>query len=129
MISHHIGKKKMRQLLSALVLSLVMGTSVYASTMNYNSQKPVSCMTTEKMKMLVGGQYGELPYMQGDGIAPAVDGQQFIKTQVIVAVNLDTKTFSIVEVINENLACIIASGNQFKFNKPPAETKTSISWE
>ena len=119
----------MRQLLSAFVLTLVMTTSVYASTMNYNSQKPVSCMTTENMKMLVGGQYGELPYMQGDGIAPAVDGQQFIQTQVLVAVNLDTKTFSIVEIINDNLACIVASGNEFKFNKPPETNKTKISWE
>ena len=119
----------MRQLLSALVLSLVMSTSVYASTMSYNSQKPVSCTTTEKMKELVGGQYLELPYMSGDGLAPAIDGQQFIKTQVIVAINLETKTFSVVEIINDNLACIIASGNNFRFNKMPQADKTKISWE
>ena len=121
----------MRQLLSALVLSLVMGTSAYAEheKNTYNSQKPVSCTTTEKMKDLVGGQYLELPYMQGDGIAPAVDGQQFIKTQIVVAVNLETKTFSVVEIINPQLACIIGGGSKFRFNEPPQETKTSISWE
>ena len=118
----------MRQPLSALILSLVMSTSAYASTLNFNSQKPVNCMTTEEMKNLVGGQYLEMPYMQGVGIAPSTDGQQFIKTTVVVALNLETKTFSIVEVINPNLACIIAGGNQFKFNTQPTE-KTNIVWE
>ena len=41
--------------------------------------------------------------LQGEGLAPATDGKQFIKTQVIVAVNLETKTFSIVEFINPEL--------------------------
>ena len=118
----------MRQLLSALVLSLVMGTSAYASTMNYNSQKPVACMTTDKMKSLIGEKYGEMPYMQGDGIAPATDGQQFIKTTVVVAINLETKSFSIVEIINPDLACIVASGSEFQFNQPPQQ-KTNASWE
>ena len=118
----------MKNLFSALVLSLVMGTSAYASTMNYNSQKPVACMTTDKMKSLIGEKYGEMPYMQGDGIAPATDGQQFIKTTIVVALNPETKTFSIVEVINPNLACIRAGGNQFQFNTQPTE-KTNIVWE
>ena len=118
----------MRNLFNVLVLSLVMGTSAYASTMNYNSQKPVSCMTTEEMKNLVGGKYGELPYMQGVGIAPATDGQQFIKTTVVVAVNLETQTFSIVEIINPDLACIVAGGNQFQFNETQTQ-RTSVVWE
>jgi len=118
----------MRQPLSALILSLVMSTSAYASTLNFNSQKPVNCMTTEEMKNLIGGKYLEMPYMQGVGIAPATDGQQFIKTTVVIALNIETKTFSIVEIINPDLACIIAGGNQFQFNKQPTE-KTNIVWE
>jgi len=118
----------MRQLLSALGLSLVMSTSVYASTVNFNSQKPVSCMTTEEMKNLVGGKYGELPYMQGVGIASATDGEQFIRTTVVVAVNLETQTFSIIEIINPDLACIIAGGNQFQFNEAQTQ-RTSVVWE
>ena len=120
----------MRKIFNALVLSLVLTTSAYAEheKNTYNSQKPVSCNTVEAVTALVGGQFGELPYMQADGVAPAVDGQQFIKTQIVVAVNLETKTFSIVEIINDNLACIVAGGNNFRFNKPPS-TKTSISLE
>ena len=77
----------MRQIFSALVLLLVLTTSAYAEheKQNYNSQKPVSCMNMEQMLDIVdGGQFGEKPYFQGEGIAPATDGKQFIKTQIIV---------------------------------------------
>ena len=126
----YIERIKMKNLFSALVLSLVMGTSAYAEheKNTYNSQKPVSCNTLETVTALVGGQFGELPYMQADGLAAATDGRQFIKTQVVVAVNLETNTFSVVEVINPQLACIIAGGNNFRFVKSPAK-ETSISWE
>jgi hypothetical protein len=94
----------------------------------YNSQKPVSCMTMENMLAIVDGQFGEKPWFTGDGLAAATDGQQFIKTQVVFAVNLETKTFSIIEIINPELVCIIGGGNNFNFNEPPTQ-KTSISWE
>ena len=120
----------MRKTFSALVLSLVLTTSAYAEheKNTYNSQKPVSCNTFENVTALVGGQFGEMPYMQGDGLAAAIDGQQFIKTQVVVAVNLETNTFTVVEVISPELACIIAGGNNFRFNKSPSQ-KTGVSWE
>ena len=120
----------MRKTFSALVLSLVLTTSAYAEheKNTYNSQKPVSCNTVENVTAIVGGQFGELPYMQGDGLAAAIDGQQFIKTQVVVAVNLETNTFTVVEVISPELACIIAGGNNFRFNKSPSQ-KTGVSWE
>mgnify|MGYP001295559578 FL=1 len=120
----------MKNLFSALVLSLVMGTSAYAEheKNTYNSQKPVSCNTFENVTALVGGQFGEMPYMQGDGIAAATDGKQFIKTQIVVAVNLETNTFTVVEVISPELACIIAGGNNFRFNKKPSQ-KTNILLE
>ena len=120
----------MKNLFSALVLSLVMGTSAYAEheKNTYNSQKPVSCNTFENVTALVGGQFGEMPYMQGDGIAAATDGKQFIKTQIVVAVNLETNTFTVVEVISPELTCIIAGGNNFRFNKKPSQ-KTNILLE
>ena len=39
----------------------------------------------------------------------------------ILSINLETKSFSIVELINDNLACIIGGGKNFRFNKPPAK--------
>ena len=122
----------MRNLFSTLVLSLVLTTSVYAehekSLQIYNSQKPVQCMTMDEMMKLVDGQFGEKPWFTADGLAASTDGQQFIKTQVVVAVNIETKTFSFIEIINPNLVCIIGSGNNFTFNEPPTK-QTSIVWE
>lgn len=122
----------MRKLFNTLVLSLVLTTSAYAehekSLQIYNSQKPVQCMTMDEMMKLVDGQFGEKPWFTADGLAASTDGQQFIKTQVVVAVNLETKTFSVIEIINPNLVCIIGSGNNFTFNEPPTK-KTSIVWE
>ena len=122
----------MRKLFSTLVLSLVLTTSAYAehekSLKIYNSQKPVQCMAMDEMMQLVDGQFGEKPWFTADGLAASTDGQQFIKTQVVVAVNLETKTFSVIEIINPNLVCIIGSGSNFTFNEPPTK-KTSIVWE
>ena len=120
----------MKKIFSALVLSLVLTTSAYAEheKQNYNSQKPVSCMNMEQMLAIVDGQFGEKPWFTADGISAATDGKQFIQTQIIVAVNLDTKTFSIVEVISPQIVCIIGSGNNFTFNEPPKQ-KTNIAWE
>jgi len=122
----------MRNLFNALVLSLVLTTSVYAehekSLKLYNSQKPVQCMIMDEMMKLVDGQFGEKPWFTADGLAASSDGQQFIKTTVVVAVNLETKTFSVIEIINPDLVCIIGSGNNFTFNEPPSK-QTSIVWE
>ena len=120
----------MKKIFSALVLSLVLTTSAYAEheKQNYNSQKPVSCMNMEQMLAIVDGKFGEKPWFRADGISAATDGKQFIKTQVIVAVNLETKTFSVVEVISPEIVCIIGGGNNFTFNEPPKQ-KTNITWE
>ncbi len=81
-----------------------------------------------RMMKLVDGQFGEKPWFTADGLAASSDGQQFIKTTVVVAVNLETKTFSVIEIINPDLVCIIGSGNNFTFNEPPSK-QTSIVWE
>ena len=120
----------MKKIFSAFVLSFVMITSANAEheKTTYNSQKPVSCASTDNVTKLLGGTFKEMPYMQGDGLAPALDGGKFIKTNIVIALNLETQTFSVVEIINEKLACIIAGGNNFRFNKPVGN-KTNISLE
>ena len=120
----------MKKIFSALVLSLVLTTSAYAEheKQNYNSQKPVSCMNMEQMLTIIDGKFGEKPWFTGDGISAATDGKQFIKTQMIVAVNIETKTFSVVEDITPEIVCIIGGGNNFTLTKPPSK-KTNITWE
>ena len=120
----------MKKIFSAILLSLVLTTSAFAEheKQNYNSQKPVSCMNMEQMLAIVDGKFGEKPWFRADGISAATDGKQFIKTQMIVAVNLETKTFSIVEFITPTLVCIVAGGNEFEFLAPETE-KTNIVLE
>jgi len=120
----------MKKLLSAIVLSLVLTTSGYAEheKNTYNSQKPVSCTTPDQMLKIVKDTFGEVPYFRGKGVAAAVDGKQFIETNIVIAINLETKTFSIVEFIAPNLVCIIGGGNEFEFLAPEAE-KTNIVLE
>ena len=56
-----------------------------------------------------------------EGTAPSLDGKTFIKTNVIISVNLETGTFSVVEMLNEYTLRVIAGGQKFKFNKPPEQ--------
>ena len=123
----------MKRTLSALILSLVLTTSAYAeheeNVPNYNSQKPINCMSSEQMLALVDKKFGEKPYMSGDGVAAATDGMQYIKTQIVIAVNIETKTFSVVEFIGGDLVCIVASGSNFRLNNIDGTEKTNIVWE
>ena len=129
----------MKKIFSTLALSLVLTTSVYADnddntttnpptmSWNYNSQKPISCTSPKNIRYILGDQLGELPYFQGDGIAAATDGKSFIRTNLIISVNLETRTFSVVEILNDGLACIIGGGDKFQFNVPKVGTdKTNI---
>ena len=78
----------MKKLLSAIVLSLVLTTSAYAEheKNTYNSQKPVSCTTPDQMLKIVKDTFGEVPYFRGKGVAAAVDGKQFIETNIVLKI-------------------------------------------
>ena len=123
----------MKRTFSAFILSLVLTTSAYAeheeNVPNYNSQKPINCMSSEQMLALVDKKFGEKPYMSADGVAAATDGMQYIKTQIVIAVNIETKTFSVVEFIGGDLVCIVASGSNFRLNNIDGTEKTNIVWE
>ena len=120
----------MKKVFSALILSFVLTTSAYAEheKNTYNSQKPVTCMTPQQMLAIVDKQFNEVPYIQGDGLAAATDGVQFINTQVIVSINPETRTFSVVELINPQLACVIAGGENVRIVVKPSE-KTKVTLE
>ena len=122
--------RQMKRIFSLLTLFFVLTTSAYAEheKFNYNSQKPITCTTPERVKDVLGNMLGELPYFQGEGTAPALDGKSFIKTKLIISVNLETGTFSVVEMLNEYTMCVIAGGEKFQFNSPPTN-KTNISLE
>ena len=119
----------MKKVFSALVLLFVLTTNAYAEhegneKQTYNSQKPVTCMTPSEMLTIVE-KFSEVPYLRGQGLAAAIDGRQWIKTQVVVAINPETKTFTVVEFINQNLACVIAGGEDIELITLP-ELKTTV---
>lgn len=120
----------MKKVLSTLGLMFALTTSAYAEheKNTYNSQKPVTCMTPQQMLAIVDKQFKEMPYIQGDGLAAATDGKQFINTQVIVSINPETRTFTVVEIINPQLACVIAGGENVRLVIKPSE-KTKVLWE
>ena len=121
----------MKKVFSTLGLLFVLTTSAYAEheKNTYNSQKPVTCMTPQQMLAIVDKQFNEVPYIQGDGLAEsATDGKQFINTQVIVSINPKTRTFTVVEIINPQLACVIAGGENVRIVLKPSE-KTKVLWE
>ena len=120
----------MKKVFSTLGLLFVLTTSAYAEheKNTYNSQKPVTCMTPQQMLAIVDKQFNEVPYIQGDGLAAATDGKQFINTQVIVSINPKTRTFTVVEIINPQLACVIAGGENVRIVLKPSE-KTKVLWE
>ena len=85
-------------------------------------------MAPQQVLAVVSGKFNEVPYMQGDGLAAATDGVQFINTQVIVSINPETKTFSVVELLSPELACVIAGGENIRVVVNPSE-KTKVSSE
>ena len=91
-------------------------------------KKLLSAIALDQMLKIVKDTFGEVPYFRGKGLAAAVDGQQFIETNVVIAINMETKTFSIIEFIAPNLVCIIGGGNNFEFLAPEAK-KTNIVLE
>ena len=100
---------------------------IYENTkLNFNSHKPVACSHPDTIIDIVDKTFLEKPYMQGKGIAAATDGKTFISTQLIIGINLETLTFSIVELINPNLACIIGAGTGFKFVQGEGSKKTNV---
>ena len=100
---------------------------IYEQTkLNFNSYKPVACSTPDKIIDIVDKTFLEKPYMEGKGIAAAADGKTFISTQVYIGINLETQTFSIVELINPNLACIIGAGTGFRFIQGNGSKKTNV---
>jgi hypothetical protein len=83
----------------------------------FNAKKPVLCDTPDKIIEIIKS-YDEHPYLKFDGVSPSSDGQ-FLKTTIVLGYNKETKTWSLVEFVNENTACIIGNGRGMQLVKQP----------
>ncbi len=129
----HRKKREMKNIFSIFALSFVIITSASANAEHlegkvaYNSQKPVACTSPEEALQIVANDYGEMPYFRANGIAPTVDGNQFMQTKVVISINLETKTFTVLEWVTPETVCMVANGNGFEFLNPQ-KTDTKVNY-
>ena len=74
----------------------------------YWAQKPVQCASMEEVIGLVK-KYGEIPTITMNGKVGAPDGN-ISSSKFILSLNKETKTWTLLEFINEEPACILGSG-------------------
>lgn len=75
----------------------------------YWATKPVQCSSLATLIKMLGGRYGEIPYMRLEGFSGMPDNKK-VPTQFIISYNGDTTTWTIVEYVNGEQACVLGSG-------------------
>ena len=74
-----------------------------------NVSKPMVCGLPDVIRKIVSAA-GELPVQQFGGVSPNVDGTSYLGTIIVLGFNPITRTWSLVEFIDKEWACIIANG-------------------
>ena len=61
-----------------------------------------------------GPQYQEIPFAGGKGVLkPSAMGGQPVPIELLLTVNPDTRTFSILALFRDNHACLVVPGGDF----------------
>ena len=81
----------------------------------FNAHNPVLCDKPDEIINIVKN-WGELPYIKFEGVSPSEEGL-LLKTSVILGYNKETGTWSLVELISDEVACIIGNGKGIHFLK------------
>ena len=74
-----------------------------------NTSKPLVCDEPDVIRKIVSDA-GEVPVQQFGGISPNIDGSKYLGTLVVLGFNPTTRTWSLVEFIDKEWACIIGNG-------------------
>ena len=74
-----------------------------------NTSKPLVCDEQDVIRKIVSDA-GEVPVQQFGGISPNIDGSKYLGTLVVLGFNPSTRTWSLVEFIDKEWACIIGNG-------------------
>ena len=74
-----------------------------------NVSKPMVCGLPDVIRKIVSDA-GEIPVQQFGGVSPNVDGTSYLGTIIVLGFNPITRTWSLVEFIDKEWACIIANG-------------------
>jgi len=103
---------------SALALALITGPSFAEE--DIKPQTPttwfkipimVDCAPMQMIVDMVSNQFGEIPMMQGEQLIQWANGQS-IPAGMALAVNRDTRTWTLVSHFPDGIGCVIASGGK-----------------
>ena len=71
-----------------------------------------------------GPQYQEIPFAGGKGVLkPSAMGGQPVPAELLITVNPDTRTFSILALFRDNHACLVLPGGDFAPYANPAPSR------
>tara|TARA_B110000858_G_scaffold197416_1_gene258963 strand:- start:69 stop:389 length:321 start_codon:yes stop_codon:yes gene_type:complete len=97
----------MFSILPALLFSTVVAAEPYWA------EKPVECGTLKTIKSITD-KFGEVPFITMDGYGSQPEGRGTYRTKVIITVNTDTYTWTIIEFPNPQFGCILGSGTSLQ---------------
>jgi phage/plasmid primase-like uncharacterized protein len=107
--------------MSRLLLAFAVGISLLATTalaqeQNQNKRfiTTQACDPVVKMSDLVMNKYGEKPLFQGQGLQFAATNAQPYTSAMMMFVNQDTGTWSLVSLYPDGTACMVANGRKFE---------------
>ena len=82
-----------------------------------NAQKPVVCQHPDYIVQVLTDEWGEQPIMTWNNVSVRENGM-LMKTTIAFGLNKETGTWSLVEFIDQDWACIIANGWGFTIFTP-----------
>ena len=74
-----------------------------------NAQKPVVCQHPDYIVQVLTDEWGEQPIMTWNNVSVRENGM-LMKTTIAFGLNKETRTWSMVEFIDEDWACFIGNG-------------------
>ena len=117
--------------MSRLLLAFAVGISLLATTALAQQEQQgkrfytyQSCDNVMTMTQLVMNKYGEQPLLQGTGIQfGAANGQPFTSSMMMF-VNQDSGSWSLISLYPDGTGCMVANGKDFKPYSGPIGKKT-----
>jgi len=99
----------MKKLKTITMISLVLLFSCHpVNAQTFISKKPVICGLLEDI-ISKSKDYGEAPFIKGNGTSMRDDGT-FFPSQYVIAYNQETNGWTLIEILNPEMACVLSTG-------------------
>ncbi len=117
--------------MTRLLLACAVGISILAGTaFAQEEQQSKRFITTQacdpvaKISDIVMNKYGETPLFRSEGLQFAAQTGQPFQSAMMMFVNQDTGTWSLVSLYPDGMACMVANGRKFEPYSGPIGRKT-----